>query len=184
MDTWNLRGLFSPFYITVLTLWVWWGWPCVETNIDHICVHTLAVTAVNTCFTNSIGISCHVMWLILAVTYFSDVQSSMEVGSQLVGWTDRWSEIWGRPDLTSTDSSKGIKIKQVQKFNYLGSVVIDDRKCGNETQRQTGIVKGAFQMLNKGLKYGKTLLETEKTMLNCYIVLVILYVSECWKICL
>lgn len=34
-----------------------------------------------------------------------------------------------------------IKIEKIQKVNYLGSVVSDDRKCDTEIRRQLGIMK-------------------------------------------
>lgn len=37
------------------------------------------------------------------------------------------------------------KIKHVWKFNYLGSVVADNRKCDIEIQRHIGIEKDVYQ---------------------------------------
>lgn len=42
-----------------------------------------------------------------------------------------------------------VKIKQLQKFCYLGNVITDDRKCDTESQGHIEIVKETFQKLSK-----------------------------------
>lgn len=42
-----------------------------------------------------------------------------------------------------------VKIKQLQKFCYLGNVITDDRKCNTEIQGHIGIVKVTFQKVSK-----------------------------------
>lgn len=44
-----------------------------------------------------------------------------------------------------------IKIKQVQKFNYQGSVITEDGKYDTEIEKCIGMAKNAFQKLNKML---------------------------------
>ena len=62
-----------------------------------------------------------------------------------------------------------IKIKQVKKFNYLGSMLTEDGKCDTEIQRRIGIAKDAFQKLSKVLTNRKMTIKTKKRVLDCYV---------------
>ena len=75
-----------------------------------------------------------------------------------------------------------IKIKQVKKFSYLGTMLTEDGKCGTEIQRCIGIAKDAFQKLRKVLTNRKMSIKTGKRMLDCYVMTNLLYASECWTI--
>ena len=46
-------------------------------------------------------------------------------------------------------------IKQVQKFNYLGSLLTENGKCDEEIKKRIGRAKDAFQKLKKIVKYSK-----------------------------
>ena len=75
-----------------------------------------------------------------------------------------------------------IKIKQVKKFSYLGSMLTEDGNCDTEIQRRFGIAKGAFQKLSKVLTNRTMTIKTRKRVLDCYLMTNLLYASECWTI--
>ncbi|MGX9987587.1 reverse transcriptase domain-containing protein [Soonwooa purpurea] len=74
------------------------------------------------------------------------------------------------------------RIKQVQKFKYLGSVLTEDGKCDAEIKTRIGLARNAFQKLSKILKDRKVSRTTKKRVLNCYVIPVLLYGSESWTI--
>jgi len=43
---------------------------------------------------------------------------------------------------------EGIKIQQVDKFNYLGSLLTSDGKCDTEIKRRIGIAKDSFKKIS------------------------------------
>ncbi|XP_069993113.1 uncharacterized protein [Penaeus vannamei] len=74
------------------------------------------------------------------------------------------------------------KIKKVQKFNYLGSMVSDDGRCDTEIRKRIGIAKDTFQKLGTVFKDRRLGSETKVRVLDCYVNSVLLYGSECWTI--
>ena len=65
-----------------------------------------------------------------------------------------------------------IKIKQVKKFSYLGSMLTEDGKCDTEIQRRIGLYsERCFPKI-----------KTKKRVLDCYVTTNLLYASECWTI--
>ena len=79
-------------------------------------------------------------------------------------------------------TGRDTKIKQVQKFKYLGSVLTEDGKCDAEIKRRIGLAKDAFQKLSKVLRDRKVSRTTKKRVLYCYVIPVLLYGSESWTI--
>ena len=75
-----------------------------------------------------------------------------------------------------------VLIKQVDKFSYLGSIITEDGKCDIEIKRRIGMAKDTFNKLEKVLKSRKMLMSTKKRVLECYVISVLLYGSECWTI--
>ena len=73
-----------------------------------------------------------------------------------------------------------IPIKQIQKFNYLGSMLTADGKCDLEIRRRIGMAKDAFQKLGSIMKNIKISVATKIRMLNCYVFSILTYGSECW----
>ena len=60
-------------------------------------------------------------------------------------------------------------IKQVHKFNYLGSLLTENGKCDEEIKRRIGMANDAFQKLQKIVKNRKVSLDIRKQILNCYV---------------
>ena len=75
-----------------------------------------------------------------------------------------------------------VKIKQVESFIYLGSVINGKAKCDEEIKRRIGMAKNAFQKLGKILRNRKVSIETKMRIINCYLVSILTYGSECWTI--
>ena len=73
-------------------------------------------------------------------------------------------------------------IKQVQKFNYLGSVVTSDDRCNTEIKKRIGMAKDTFQKLEKVLRNHKIAMKTKKRVLDTYVISILMYGSECWTI--
>ncbi|XP_042883267.1 uncharacterized protein LOC122260182 [Penaeus japonicus] len=74
------------------------------------------------------------------------------------------------------------KIQQVEKFNYLGSLITDDGKCDREIKKRIGMAKDAFQKLGKILKDRKMPTDTKLRVLDCYVNSILTYGCECWTI--
>ena len=74
------------------------------------------------------------------------------------------------------------EIKQVKSFNYLGSLITDDGKCGSEIKRRIEMSKQAFQKLKRVSKDRKMSLGTRKRILRCYVYSILTYGSECLTI--
>ena len=66
-------------------------------------------------------------------------------------------------------------IKQVQKFNYLRSLLTENGKCDEEIKKRIGIAKDAFQKLQKIVKNSKLSLDIRKQILDCYIKPILTY---------
>ncbi|MCH9665805.1 MAG: hypothetical protein K0U41_08180 [Gammaproteobacteria bacterium] len=75
-----------------------------------------------------------------------------------------------------------ITIQKIKKFNYLGSMITEDGRCDTEIRRRIGIAKDSFQKLNKILKDRKLTMGTKIRVLDCYVLSILLYGSECWTI--
>ena len=73
-------------------------------------------------------------------------------------------------------------IKQVQKFNYLGSLLTENGKCDEEIKMRIGMAKDAFQKLQKIVKNSKLSLDIRKWTLDCYVKPILTYGSESWTI--
>ena len=74
------------------------------------------------------------------------------------------------------------KIKQVQEFEYLGSIITSDVKCDKDIKRRIAIAKKKFIEKKSILTNSKVSIETRKRFLKCYIWSVLLYGSESWTI--
>uniref|UniRef100_A0AAQ6A1U7 ribonuclease H n=1 Tax=Amphiprion ocellaris TaxID=80972 RepID=A0AAQ6A1U7_AMPOC len=77
---------------------------------------------------------------------------------------------------------EGNNIKQVEKFNYLGSLITDDGRCDAEIRRRIGIAKETFHKMQSILKDRKMPMTTKIRILHCYIYPVLCYGCECWTI--
>lgn len=74
------------------------------------------------------------------------------------------------------------KIRQVPKLKYLGSILKEGGKCDTDIWRRIIIAKYAFPKLGRVIRNKKTLLETRKRVLNSYVMYVLLFGSEWWRI--
>ena len=76
----------------------------------------------------------------------------------------------------------GIKIKQVEKFEYLGSLVTSDAKSDQEIKRRIGIAKTAFKGMSNMLTARDINNQTKLRIIKCYIWSAMLYGCEAWTI--
>ena len=60
----------------------------------------------------------------------------------------------------------GNTIKQVQKFNCLGSLFTENVKCDEEIKKRIGMTKDAFHKLQKIVKNSKLSLDIRKQILD------------------
>ena len=75
------------------------------------------------------------------------------------------------------------KIKQVQEFEYLGSIITSDVKSDKDIKRRIAIAKKKFIEKKSIFTNSKISIETRKRFLKCYIWSDFLYGSESWTIC-
>ena len=73
-------------------------------------------------------------------------------------------------------------IKQVEKFNYPGSLLTENGKCNEEIKKRIGMTKDAFQKLQKVVQNHKLSLDIRKQVLHCHVKPILIYGSESWTI--
>ena len=77
-------------------------------------------------------------------------------------------------------------IKQLEKFKYLGSTITSDGRNDAEIEIRIGMAKDAFQKMEKVIIKNKNILyitiETRNRILQCYVIPILTYGSECWTI--
>ena len=74
------------------------------------------------------------------------------------------------------------QIKQVTKFNYLGSMLTSDGRSVTEIRRRIAIAKESFERLSKILKCRTMSIDTRLRVLNCYVFPILMYGCESWTI--
>lgn len=62
------------------------------------------------------------------------------------------------------------------------SFLTEYEKCDNEIWNHFGIAENAFKKQSKIWRNGKISLETNKRVENCYVISVLRYGNECWRI--
>ena len=70
---------------------------------------------------------------------------------------------------------KGQKIKQVNSFKYLGSIITSDGRCRNEIRTRIGQAKQAFWDLGNVLRNKNISFKTRQRVLKCYVLLELAY---------
>ena len=75
-----------------------------------------------------------------------------------------------------------IEIKQVDKFQYLGSLITSDAKSGQEIKRRIGIAKTAFKFMSNVLIPRNIKGQTKLRLIKCYIWSTMMYGCETWTI--
>jgi hypothetical protein len=76
----------------------------------------------------------------------------------------------------------GEPIKQVNRFNYLGSTITSDGRCDEDIKKRIALSKQAFQKMSPVLKNRAISINTKTRVLKCYVWSILLYGSECWTI--
>ena len=76
----------------------------------------------------------------------------------------------------------GIEIKQVNKFEYLGSLITSDAKSDQEIKRRIGIAKTAFTCMSNVLTARNINSQTKLRLIKCYIWSTMLYGCDTWTI--
>ncbi|GFO46645.1 RNA-directed DNA polymerase from mobile element jockey [Plakobranchus ocellatus] len=75
-----------------------------------------------------------------------------------------------------------VKLKQTEKFKYLGTIISNDSKTKRETSARTAQAKINFQKMKTILTNKHISIETRKRALQCYIEPVLMYGCEAWTI--
>ena len=76
----------------------------------------------------------------------------------------------------------GTGIEQVNSFNYLGSMLTSDGRCGKEIRRRIGMAKTSFNQMLPVIKDRKLPIPLKVRLLKCYIWSVLLYGCESWTL--
>jgi hypothetical protein len=71
-------------------------------------------------------------------------------------------------------------VKNVEEFNYLGSMITNDARCTREIKARIAMAKSAFN--KKTLFTSKLVLELRKKLVKCYIWSTALYGAETWTL--
>ncbi|GFN86839.1 endonuclease-reverse transcriptase [Plakobranchus ocellatus] len=75
-----------------------------------------------------------------------------------------------------------VKLKQTEKFKYLGTIISNDGKTNREISSRTAQAKINFQKMKTILTNKHISIETRKRALQCYIEPVLMYGCEAWTI--
>ncbi|GFO19349.1 endonuclease-reverse transcriptase [Plakobranchus ocellatus] len=75
-----------------------------------------------------------------------------------------------------------VKLKQTEKFKYLGTIISNDGKTNTEISARTAQAKINFQKMKTILTNKHISIETRKRALQCYIEPVLMYGCEAWTI--
>ena len=75
---------------------------------------------------------------------------------------------------------RGIGVKQIEKFSYLGSLITSDGKCDSEIKKKIGLSKSMFEKMKKILRNRQLSMKTRLKVLHCYVFSTLTYGSECW----
>ncbi|GFO17364.1 RNA-directed DNA polymerase from mobile element jockey [Plakobranchus ocellatus] len=75
-----------------------------------------------------------------------------------------------------------VKLKQSEKFKYLGTIISNDGKTNREISARTAQAKINFQKMKTILTNKHISIETRKRALQCYIEPVLMYGCEAWTI--
>ncbi|GFO32491.1 endonuclease-reverse transcriptase [Plakobranchus ocellatus] len=75
-----------------------------------------------------------------------------------------------------------VKLKQAEKFKYLGTIISNDGKTSREISARTAQAKINFQKMKIILTNKHIFIETRKRALQCYIEPVLMYGCEAWTI--
>jgi len=78
--------------------------------------------------------------------------------------------------------SNGDKLKQVDHFIYLGSLISQDGRCDKEIKRRIGISKNIFHNIEKVLTSRAINMSTKLRLLKCYVWSTLLYGCESWTV--
>jgi len=73
-------------------------------------------------------------------------------------------------------------IKQVNRFEYLGTTITSDGRCDSEIKKRIAIAKNAFSKMDKLFKDRKLSMKIKTRLLRCYILPILIYGSEGWTI--
>ena len=79
-------------------------------------------------------------------------------------------------------TASGIEIKQVEKFNYLGSFLTSDGKSDCEVKPRIALSKEAFKKKRSVLTSPNISMSTRQRILNCYIWSILNYGCETWSV--
>ena len=75
----------------------------------------------------------------------------------------------------------GTVLKQVHKFNHLGSLITSDGRCINEIKRRMAQAKTSFQNMKSILTNKRLSLGVRNRVMQCYIEPILLYGCESWS---
>ncbi|GFO20735.1 RNA-directed DNA polymerase from mobile element jockey [Plakobranchus ocellatus] len=75
-----------------------------------------------------------------------------------------------------------VKLKQTEKFKYLGTIISNDGKTNREISARTAQAKINFQKMKTILTNKHISIETRKRALQCYTEPVLMYGCEAWTI--
>ena len=109
------------------------------------------------------------------------VDASLHRGLSVNIKKTQWMVI-SKTKITPTCHIHNETIKQVEKFKYHGSTIKSDGTNDAEIKIRIGMAKDAFQKMEKVIKNKNITIETRNRILQCYVIPILTYGSECWTI--
>ena len=74
----------------------------------------------------------------------------------------------------------GSMVEQVDRFNYLGSLISSNGRCEDEIKRRINIAKSAYNRIKKLITNKKMSVHTRKRFVKCYVWSTLMYGCETW----
>jgi len=75
-----------------------------------------------------------------------------------------------------------IKIGQVERFNYLGSWITTDGRCGKEIRRRINLSKSSFNSTKNIFRERQLSIQLKTRLLKCFVWPVLMYGCKTWTV--
>ena len=86
------------------------------------------------------------------------------------------------PEGKEVDIKVDETLQQVEKFIYLGTLILEEIKTDKEIERRKKIAKEKFSSMAKILKSKRLKLATKLSIVKCYIYSIFTYGCEAWTL--
>ena len=113
---------------------------------------------------------------------FETTRIAAEETGLVVNATKTKTMVFGEPNIEEAIQMAGTTIKNVDKFEYLGSLITWDNNCADEIKRRIGKATGAMASLKHIWSGKKLTIQNKLRILTTCVFSVLLYASETWTL--